>query len=374
MKLKELNPVPESENLSSFIRPSKFSKLIQAVRLPAEEERLSGMPDYKTPSLALKFGISLKKCGQLKRDSYLEDEDLAGAELMNNFINLFNQQWRSRVSAPALRSLRISKSKRPELLPLTSDLLKISKFINDLTNKLQQEVIDEPSTTNWARLAKATLCRIIMFNRRRSGEASRMLLSDYQNEKGQNHESSEERRNSLSNFEQKMLKYMRSLTVVGKRFRPVTVLLTPQTMKSINVLLSTRKTVGVSEKNPYVFALVNHGSENYIRGSDAVREITQLASVKCPERITSTKLRKHVATVTQIANFSENEADGLAKYLGHDIRVHRYFYRVQEDVFVSAKVAKLLLAMDKGRADKLKGKTLDQVELFGKPNYVSIGR
>lgn len=73
-----------------------------------------------------------------------------------------------------------------------------------------------------------------------------------------------------------------------------------------------------------------------------------------------------MATTTQVTNFSENEADGLAKFLGHDIRVHRDFYRLQENVFVCAKLSKVLVAIDKGQVDKIKGKTMDEIELSGK--------
>ena len=37
----------------------------------------------------------------------------------------------------------------------------------------------------------------------------------------------------------------------------------------------------------------------------------------------------------------------LARHLGHDIRVHRDFYRLNESTIEIAKVSKLLLTVDK---------------------------
>ena len=49
-------------------------------------------------------------------------------------------------------------------------------------------------------------------------------------------------------------------------------------------------------------------------------------SAECPEHLRTTKLRKHITTMSELLNLNENEIDILADYLGHDIRVHREFY------------------------------------------------
>ena len=49
-------------------------------------------------------------------------------------------------------------------------------------------------------------------------------------------------------------------------------------------------------------------------------------SAECPEHLRTTKLRKHITTMSELLNLNENEIDILADYLGQDIRVHREFY------------------------------------------------
>lgn len=48
------------------------------------------------------------------------------------------------------------------------------------------------------------------------------------------------------------------------------------------------------------------------------------------------------------------------KFLGHDIRVHREYYRLSENTIQLAIVSKLLLSLEKG-ADCYKGKSLDEI-------------
>ena len=51
-----------------------------------------------------------------------------------------------------------------------------------------------------------------------------------------------------------------------------------------------------------------------------------------PERITSTKLRKHVPTLMQLADLNESELEQLAEFLGHNSKVHKDFYRLRQDI------------------------------------------
>ncbi|CAC5383150.1 unnamed protein product [Mytilus coruscus] len=56
-----------------------------------------------------------------------------------------------------------------------------------------------------------------------------------------------------------------------------------------------------------------------------------VADVKHPELLTSTLLRKQMATLAQVLNLSEISQGILATFQGHDIRVHRQFYRPPEE-------------------------------------------
>lgn len=51
------------------------------------------------------------------------------------------------------------------------------------------------------------------------------------------------------------------------------------------------------------------------------------------ENITSARLRKHVATVTQLLNLSKGDLEQLATFMGHSKDVHKGFYRMSDNAF-----------------------------------------
>ncbi|KAL0155304.1 hypothetical protein M9458_049567, partial [Cirrhinus mrigala] len=67
--------------------------------------------------------------------------------------------------------------------------------------------------------------------------------------------------------------------------------------------------------------------------------------------------------MSQILNLKDNELDQLASFLGHDIRVHRDYYRLPDATIEIAKISKLLLAMEKGNLARFQGKSLDEIEI-----------
>ena len=154
--------------------------------------------------------------------------------------------------------------------------------------------------------------------------------------------------------------------VRGKRGNKVPLLLTSEVRKSIEALISTRESIGVVKKNPFIFAAPTRGSLNHLRGHDCLSAVlANCEGLKCKEAIKSTKLRKYVATVSQIVDLKEGELDWLAKHMGHNLKVHREYYRLQEHTLELAKVSKLLMAVDEGNAGKWAGKKLDEIQLDG---------
>ena len=100
-----------------------------------------------------------------------------------------------------------------------------------------------------------------------------------------------------------------------------------------------------------------------IRGNDALRKHVKLCELKKPESITSTKLRKHIATMCQLLNLEKRELEMVASYLGHDLQVHKDFYRLPEETLQLAKCGKLLMMMDSGKISEFAGKKLDDIEV-----------
>ncbi|XP_047433306.1 uncharacterized protein LOC125003416 [Mugil cephalus] len=136
--------------------------------------------------------------------------------------------------------------------------------------------------------------------------------------------------------------------------------------QALDMLVSKRQECGVPLENIYLFA--RPSALTCYRGSDCLRHFAKACGAKTPESLTSTKLRKQTGTLSQVLNLSNTELDQLADFLGHDIRVHRQFYRLPEGTLQLAKISKVLLSLEKGRLAEFKGKTLDDINIDPEEN------
>ena len=91
-----------------------------------------------------------------------------------------------------------------------------------------------------------------------------------------------------------------------------------------------------------------------------------MINLKQGHLVTSTNMRKYVATISQLVDMNETEMGWLAKHLGHDLQIHKDFYRMQDSTLEMAVVGNLLMAIDEGRAHKFKGRNLRDITLDGK--------
>lgn len=138
-------------------------------------------------------------------------------------------------------------------------------------------------------------------------------------------------------------------------------LLNKTVQTQINLLLETRTAAGIAADNAHLFARRN--SLFPYRSSDCLRKFANECGAKNADALTSTKLRKHIATMSQVLSLRRHELDLLANFLGHDVRVHREFYRLPEQTLQVAKVSKLLIAMEHGETVNLQGRNLDNVSV-----------
>lgn len=63
---------------------------------------------------------------------------------------------------------------------------------------------------------------------------------------------------------------------------------------------------------------------------------------------------------------SKKDLEQLARHMGHELSVHKEFYRLQEDVVELAKISKLLLTVERGEAHQFAGMSVEDIRLDGK--------
>ena len=90
--------------------------------------------------------------------------------------------------------------------------------------------------------------------------------------------------------------------VRGKGGRPVPMLISKETETAIQLLIDTRKIVGVSPENVFVFAAPTRKSKKALRGSKCLSTVIgRIPSLQRPDLIKSTPLRyiNHYCFVVQ---------------------------------------------------------------------------
>jgi len=201
-------------------------------------------------------------------------------------------------------------------LPLTSDLQTLaSKLKLDINIAILELGDDSIKLEAFRNLETALLTSIILFNRRRAGEPAKMKVDDYKTAKDVSQSIDDEVSQSLSEFEKKLCCSLRRIEVRGKQGRKVPILLTKEVEKGLDVLVTVRKDVGVNPENHFIFAV------------------------------------------------DKNEMEMLATFLGHDLDIHKKYYRLPENALQLAKCGKLMLLMGKGGIGKYHGKNLDEIDL-----------
>lgn len=115
------------------------------------------------------------------------------------------------------------------------------------------------------------------------------------------------------------------------------------------------------------FSAPRRGSNWPLRGNDCIRKVVaDVSQLQYPKSIKSTQLRKYCATVTQITDLDEKKLRWLADHLGHNLDVHREYYRLKEST-IQLSYQKYHIsfyeALDEGNSKDMTGKKSSEIEI-----------
>ena len=172
-----------NEYIEDFLTPGNFDTIINAAQKLSKVETNEEQDTitFKTPSVGLKSGPLIKKCcvvlkGIARRKS--DDKKEKDAKALQELIE---DEWSTKVTSIALRSQKEQKRNQQVLSPTTNDLLKFKDHIESELQHQSQNIKEYPILESYIATSAAVLCRIMTFNRRRSGEVSKIFLNDYVN-------------------------------------------------------------------------------------------------------------------------------------------------------------------------------------------------
>lgn len=129
---------------------------------------------------------------------------------------------------------------------------------------------------------------------------------------------------------------------------------------SIDKIIALRTVAGVGPDNEFLFG---KGEKSHFDANVALREAAYECGAKDPKVFTSSRLRKHIASVAQSLNLKESEIQTISAYMDHTAQTHIEHYRVPSVELHTGKISKLLLALDAGTISKYRGKTIDEIDI-----------
>lgn len=320
-------------NMISCLKPDAFDDVVQAAK------KISGFdPEsrtYRAASTGLQFGAYLKQLASLakkliycKKISITNEPEKCLQDL-ETFRTMVNDHWTIEVASLAKKDLEKKASKKIAVLPLTENIMKLKKHVDEVSQHSYEELRRKINKPDYQRLAETTLASCILHNRKRVSDIQYLEVQDYQEQRQKIEMGSKatEFLETLSDTEKVLLKNYVKINSIGKGSRTVPVLIPKEHVKYWDMISKIRreKAAWFPRKNDYFFKLP--GSVRWINGTYALQKYANACQVPRPDLMTSSRLRKHVATVSQLLNLKDNDIDQLARFMGHTTATHQTYYK-----------------------------------------------
>ncbi|KAL3287151.1 hypothetical protein HHI36_001630 [Cryptolaemus montrouzieri] len=160
-----------------------------------------------------------------------------------------------------------------------------------------------------------------------------------------------------SNTTEKMLaKKFKRIITEEKGSKHVAILFPPYIQTYVEELIIARRHC-VSDTNEYLFA--NPNTQNrWLSGYHSVKKLAQESGIENPSLFTSTRF-----TILQVIDMTQDELEQFANFMGHTRKTHVTYYRLPQDIYQTAKVSKLLLAINSGKGSFFNKINLDDIDI-----------
>ena len=180
------------KDMSDLLQPEHFDLVIKAAKQITFDSKSQPL------TFARLIGNLIGHVIQVKAGTAIRNKDEAKLQEAQNFQRLFESEWNNRVNASAQKRINILKRNTVQTIPLTEDLTILLKHLKVKMLCLTETLKDSPSSRDWRDLSIFTLCRLILYNKRRRAEVKDLKISDYIERPDWRAEGGEEFENSLS--------------------------------------------------------------------------------------------------------------------------------------------------------------------------------
>ncbi len=311
--------------------------------------------------LKAQLGYLLKTVIIILKGTYLSKEEDEQASQVEKFEAILKLKWRSLFGdAEYANNLkRQQKLRKPEQLPEEGDMLSLRNYTTDQLKHLTGpfEIITNEMYHKIRRLA---VCRLTVYNARRSGEPARLLLTEWADAKS----GAWLDPNAVSRLEEldrQLINRVKVCYQAGKGVKHLVPILVPNdTEAALDILAdqNIRLTVGVHPNNIYLFANIR-GSDHHASGWHEVKKCCQEAGIT--RQLNATRVRHRASTLYASLELPEEQRRHFYSHMGHTEQTNRDIYQCPMAIQEATKVGNFFQCLDVG-----------QPELTGSEFYVIV--
>ncbi|KAG6455752.1 hypothetical protein O3G_MSEX009375 [Manduca sexta] len=331
------------ENLTDAIEPEKYDTFIDSIKAMCGYDKTTGTVNITSIPARLRPAI-LGCIDILYTQCIMSTESAAYKESykkkLDDFKRLIEINWQWEISSNAEKSRKRANMMKENVIPLDDDIATVMRQIQKLEIKYNEKLRRNRDPLNYESLCIVTIAHIIMLDRKRAGDVAQAELTFYINRK--NEEVPEKVLETLTLEQRKSIEDLDIFQIPGKRTRAVPILLTKLMRENIDLIIACREDLNIPSSNKYLFA--RPGTEEPFDGGKCLDKIKKQCNLKRPEMLTSTGMRHHIATMSQVhAKQNDQYTEHLAGFLGHDVAVHAKNYRLPMQVLQKAIVGTQLI-------------------------------
>lgn len=347
---------PELQEFSNIFTTKHFSTMIKGVNALLEDSQSKN--SYNNPYNSNTIQRCLKElivawkdmCNMdIDSNEGKEQEYVKLKEKCERFETSLQNQYLSLVGKVAYEAQNEISRQRIQKLPSKDDVSMFFKYATNVRNEAYHVLLKcgEFERDSWQTMLETSIITLIIFNRRRVGDLANLKIAHF-NTRVTVKESNPDTYDALNKNDKFLADYFKHIFTDGKKSRTVPILLDPATEKCLCLLYKLREEANVSAQNPYIFGLPGMSlSSNEYKYPDPctyIRKYSNLCGAKEPTLLRGTILRKHFATTVALLDVCNEELESIANFMGHDLSIHKNFYRLPQVSSQVTKISKLLLA------------------------------
>ena len=298
----------------------------------------------------LKVGLGYvirKVCKYLHGEYLIQEKDADAAEI-DRFLAVLNYHWGSLFGDAEYANVikRQEILRKPQNLPDEKDI----KTLRDFTVKKIKDLTDDEylfiANSEYSLLRDLVVSRLTLFNARRGGEPSRLVLQEWKD--AENNIWYKDAESVNDPLEKLLIGRYKLAYQSGKRVKLVPLLIVDDCWKALAILTNpeVREQANVYSNNEYVFPYTRH-SIGHVSGWKALEKCCQMAELDIS--ITATQMRHYVATLYAGLEIPDDERKRFYEHMGHTESINKDVYQSPLAIKEVTQVGRFLDQLDRGK-------------------------